>query len=281
MAPLFLTVRETLRQWQEDKAQQLAAALAFYSLLSLGPLLLIAISIAGLVFGQEAASGQLMAEMEGLVGEAGAGAIQTIVVNSRQETRSVIAAIIGLATLLVGASGVFGQLQGALNTIWRAPPVRRERFWQLVRKRLLSFVMVLGIGFLLLVSLVVSAVLAAMGNYLASTLPAMAGMLEMVNGLVSVAIITLLFAMMFKILPDIHIRWRDVWSGALLAALLFTLGKSFIGLYLGRSAVTSTYGAAGSLVVLMLWVYYSSLILLFGAKLAFVASGQFHREARV
>ncbi len=268
----------TTQQWMEDKSPQLAAALAFYSLLSLGPLLLIAIAIAGAMFGTEAATGQIVGQIEGLLGKSGAEAVQSVIANSRKPSSNLMAAVIGVVTLLIGASGVFGQLQDSLNVIWKAPARPVKTIWYTVKNRLLSFAMVLGVGFLLMISLLLSAILAAMGTYFIGILPRFAPMLEVINNVVTLGVVTLLFAMIFKVLPDIRIQWRDVWGGAFLSAVLFTIGKYLIGLYLGSSAIGTTYGAAGSFVVLALWVYYSALILFFGAELAYTYSGKFHTE---
>ena len=257
---------QTLRNWWADDAAGMGAALSFYSVLSLGPLLLIVISIAGLVFGQEAASGHLFHQIKGLVGMEGAEAIQTVIANSRREESGIWATIIGLVTLLLAASSFFGHLQSALNKIWKAEPPRHSNLWMMIQRRLFSFAMVLGIAFLLLISLVVSAGLSALGEFFSGRFPEFA--LQLVNVIISFSVITLLFAMIFKILPDKRVHWGDVWLGAMLTAALFTLGKQLIGLYLGHSALSSTYGAAGSLIVVLIWVYYSSQILFFGAEFA-------------
>lgn len=258
-----LLYAETIREWLRDDVMSRGAALAFYSVLSIGPLLLIVISIAGLVFGAEAASGRVSHEISGLVGYESAKAVEAILAHSRNTEEGFWAGAIGIITLIVAATGVFGQLQDALNHIWHVKSTRKA-WWQGVRKRLLSFAMVLGIGFLLLVSLVISAGLAAVGDRFASFMSPL--WLELINFLLSFGITMLLFAMIYRILPDIHIRWRDVWIGAAMTALLFYFGKALIGLYLGQSAVGSTYGAAGSLVVVLVWIYYSAQILFLGAE---------------
>lgn len=253
----------TLRKWLEDDASRLAAALAFYSALSLGPLLLIVIAIGGLAFGQEAASGHVFAEIRGLVGNEGAEAIQTALAHSRNQATGFWATLIGVVTLMIAALGVFGQLQDALNIIWHAK--RRPRnFWWMIEKRVLSFAMILSIGFLLLTSLIVSAVLSAIGAYFTGLLPTVA--LQLANMIISFSVITVLFAMIFRILPDVYIEWREVWVGAAITALLFSFGKLLIGMYLGHSALGSTYGAAGSLMVVLIWIYYSAQILFLGAE---------------
>ncbi len=265
--------KETVVRWTEDKASALAAALAYYSLFSLAPLVLIAVAVAGLVFGQQAAEGQLYAQLAGLIGDASAKALQAIVANMHQQkSGGVVATIVGLATLFFGATGVFAQLQDSMNTIWKAKPPSTNDIVEFLRVRLLSFSMVLGIGFLLLVSLLLSAFLAAVGEYLGSFLPGGAAVGQALNATVSLVVVTVLFAMIYKLLPDTYVAWRDVWLGALVTSLLFTIGKFAIGVYLGKASVGSSYGAAGSVVILLLWVYYSSMILYLGAEFTHVYS---------
>ncbi|MGZ6028105.1 MAG: YihY/virulence factor BrkB family protein [Myxococcaceae bacterium] len=265
--------KETVVRWTEDKASALAAALAYYSLFSLAPLVLIAVAVAGLVFGQQAAEGQLYAQLAGLIGDASAKALQAIVANMHQQkSGGVVATIVGLATLFFGATGVFAQLQDSMNTIWKAKPPSTNDIVEFLRVRLLSFSMVLGIGFLLLVSLLLSAFLAAVGEYLGSVLPGGVAVGQALNATVSLLVVTVLFAMIYKLLPDTYVAWRDVWLGALVTSLLFTIGKFAIGVYLGKASVASSYGAAGSVVILLLWVYYSSMILYLGAEFTHVYS---------
>lgn len=265
--------KETVTRWTEDKASALAAALAYYALFSLAPLVLIAVAVAGLVFGQQAAEGQLYTQLAGLIGDASAKAVQSIVANlHQQQGGGVLATVVGVATLLFGATGVFAQLQDSMNTIWKAKPPTTNGIVEFLRVRLLSFSMVLGIGFLLLVSLVLSAMLAAVGEYLGTFLPGGAAVGQALNATVSLVVVTALFAMIYKLLPDTPVAWRDVWVGALLTSFLFTLGKFAIGVYLGKASVASSYGAAGSVVILLLWVYYSSLILYLGAEFTHVYS---------
>ena len=263
--------KETVTRWTEDKASALAAALAYYSLFSLAPLVLIAVAVAGLVFGHQAAEGQLYSQLAGLIGDAGAKALQEIVARMNQEQGGgVVATIVGVATLLFGASGVFAQLQDSMNTIWKARSPTTNGILDFLRVRLLSFSMVLGIGFLLLISLVLSAILAALGDYLGAFLPGGAAVGHALNATVSLLVVTVLFAMIFKLLPDTRVAWKDVVLGALVTSFLFTIGKFAIGFYLGKASVASSYGAAGSVVILLLWVYYSSLILYFGAEFTHV-----------
>jgi membrane protein len=258
--------RETGRQWLEDKVPRLGAALAYYSALSLAPLLVIAIAIAGLFFGEAAARGHLLDQFRGLVGVQGGEAIETMIAHARKPRTGTIAGVVGVVVLLFGASGVVGQLQDALNTIWEVAPKPGRGVLGFLRDRFLSLAMVLGVGFLLLVSLVLTTVLTALGTYVTGLLPGAAVLLHALNSVVSLVVITLLFALIFKLLPDVKISWGDVWIGAVLTAVLFTLGKFLLGLYLGHSGLSSTYGAAGSLVALLVWVYYSAQILFFGAE---------------
>jgi len=265
--------KETVTRWTEDKASALAAALAYYSLFSLAPLVLIAVAVAGLAFGQQAAEGQLYSQLAGLMGDATAKALQGMVANMhQQEGGGIVATIVGIATLLFGASGVFAQLQDSMNTIWKARSPTTNGIVDFLRVRMLSFSMVLGIGFLLLVSLILSAVLAAVGEYLGLFLPGGAAVGHALNATVSLVVVTALFAMIYKLLPDTPVAWSDVWVGSLLTSFLFTVGKFAIGFYLGKASVASSYGAAGSVVILLLWVYYSSLILYLGAEFTHVYS---------
>lgn len=256
----------TYMKWSEDHAQGLGAALAFYTVFSLAPLLLIVIAIAGLVFGQEAAEGQIIGQIQGLVGEESAKAIQGILENVRKPATGLIATALAIITLLFGATGVFAQLQEALNTIWGVENKAGLGILQVLRNRFLSFMTVLGSGFLLLASLVLSAGLAAIGHKLEYLLPGPEPLIQVINFLVSFGVITVLFAMIYKMLPDVSIQWSDVWIGAGMTSLLFTIGKFLIGLYLGKSDVGVVYGAAGSLIVILLWVYYAAQIFLLGAE---------------
>ncbi len=257
--------RQAFADWREDGAPRLGAALAYYTLFSLAPLLLAAIAIAGLAFGEEAARGRIVAELEALVGRAGAEAVQQLVASSRRPEAGIFATIVALGTLLLGASGVFVELRNALNVIWevKAPA---SGLAAAVRTRLAAFGLVVAVGFLLLVSLVVSAALSAVGRTLAGGAEP-AAMLQALNTVASLGVITVLFAMLFKFLPDADIAWRDVWVGALTTSALFSAGKYLIGLYLARSSVSSTFGAAGSVVILMVWIYYAAQIFFFGAEL--------------
>ena len=263
---LWHLFKTTASKWSDDKAPRLGAALAYYTVFSLAPLLVIVIGIAGLIFGDKAAEGAIVEQISGLVGEQSAEAIQTMLANARTPSTGGLATVFGIVTLLIGASGLFGQLQDALNTIWGVEPKPGRGVLGMIKDRFVSFVALLGTAFLLLVSLVVSAGLAAAGSAFKALLPAPETVLHLLNASVSFAVIIGLFAMMFKVLPDVKIAWRDVWLGAAVTALLFAVGKYAIALYLGKSDVGSAYGAAGSLVIILVWVYYSAQILLFGAE---------------
>ncbi len=260
-------LRQTLSDWLDDDASRLAAALAFYTALSLAPLLVIVISIAGLAFGDEAARGQIVGQIDGLVGPDGAAAVQTILASARDPASGVVATIVGVVVLLVGASGVFGELQGALNVIFEVKPRPGRGVLGFVKDRFFSFTMVIGVGFLLLVSLVIGAAITAVGSRLGGVPDAWPILWQALHLIVSLVVATGLFALIFKIIPDVQIGWRDVVPGAIATAVLFTLGRYLIGLYLGHGAVSSSYGAAGSLVAMLVWVYYSAQILFFGAEL--------------
>jgi membrane protein len=260
-------VKEAFADWKDDNAPRLGAALAYYTVFSLAPLLVIAVAIAGLAFGAEAAQGRIVVEIQGLVGKAGAEAVQGMLESARKPSSSVWAAILGTVTLLLGASGAFAELRGALNVVWEAPPRPGGGLWGAIRDRLLSFAMVLVLGFLLLVSLAMSAGLSAVNGYTVGLWPGAKALLEAVNAVFSFGIVTVLFAAIFKLLPDTKIAWRDVWAGAATTAALFTVGKTLIGLYLGKSSIASAYGAAASLAIILAWVYYAAQILFFGAEL--------------
>lgn len=259
-------LRETFSEWSEDRASRLAAALAYYATFSLAPLLIIAIAMAGLIFGQEAVQSQIIEQVQGLIGDRGARLVQTMIEGAYQPTSRIPATVIGIATLLFGASGVFAQLHSALNTIWNVAPRPGRGVLALVKDRFISFTMVLAVGFLLLVSLVVSAALAALGRYLDTLLPNLINTVKILNLVISFGVVTLLFAMIYKFLPDVKIKWGDVWIGAAITSLLFTVGKQLIGLYLGHSSAASVYGAAGSLAIILIWIYYSAQIVFLGAE---------------
>jgi membrane protein len=266
MKRYFNLFKQAFSEFGEDKAQRLGAALAYYTIFSLAPLLLIAIAIAGLVFGREAAQGEIFGQLSGVLGQQAAEAVQEMVKSANKPKSGTIATIIGIVTLLFGAAGVFGQLKDALNTIWNVEPKKSGGIMTMIKDRFLSFAMVFGTGFLLLVSLVLDSAVAAAGHFLGNRLPGGEVLWQGVQIVLSLAVVTLLFALIFRFLPDIHPTWRDVWFGAVFTAVLFVLGKFGLGIYFGKSAVGSSYGAAGSLVLLLLWVYYSAQILFFGAE---------------
>jgi membrane protein len=269
-------LKKTASEWMEDDAPTLGAALAYYTVFSLAPLLTIAIAIAGFFFGKEAGQGQIFDELRGLIGEETGKAVQEMVQSANaQPTVGIIATIVSVVMLLFGASGVFGQLQASLNRIWEVKPKPGRGVLGILRDRLLSFGFTLVVGFLLLVSLVLTAAIALVAEWMGGLMPGSETLAQLLNFVLSLALITLLFGMMFKFLPDAKIAWHDVWIGAFLTALLFTVGKFALGLYLGKSSVASSYGAAGSLIVLLLWVYYSSQILFFGAEFTQVYANRF------
>lgn len=268
-------LKETYQEFNEDKVPRLGAALAYYMLFSLAPLLVLVIAIAGMAFGEEAARGQIVGAIGGLVGQQGAEAIQAMIQGASHPASGILATIIGLVTLLLGASGVFGELQDALNTIWEVTEKPGQGIVHLIRERFFSFSLVVGTGFLLLVSMVITAALQAFGKILAGFIPGGDLFLQILNFVISFAVTTLLFALLYKVVPDAEIAWRDVWIGALVTAVLFSIGRIAIGLYLGRSATASTYGAAGSLVIVVLWIYYSAQILFFGAEFTQVYANRF------
>ena len=252
--------------WVNDNAMRLSASLAYYSIFSLAPMLIIAISIAGLMFGEQAARGQVAEQMRHLAGSRAAEAIQALVLNTSRKSASLWATIAGVVILLFGASGAFSELKSALNVIWGVQIKPGRALLTLTREKFLSFAMVLGIGFLMLVSLVVSAALTGLGNSLRHVLVLPGFAWQTVDFFISLLVITFLFAMIFKVLPNVELRWSDVGIGATCTGFLFTFGKFLIGLYLGTSGVTSYYGVAGSAIIILLWVYYSSCILFFGAE---------------
>lgn len=276
---MFTLLKETFREWREDGANRLAAALAYYTTFSLAPLLVLIIAIAGLVGGHEAAQSQVMAQVQDLLGVQGREFVQGMIQSASRPSTGVTATIIGAVALLFGALGVFGELQNSLNTIWEVKPKPAKGFLdgikRFVVKRLLSFTMVLGIGFLLLASLVISAALSALGEYIDTRLPFADFWLELINFIISFVVITFLFTMIFKFLPEINIAWKDVWLGAAVTSALFSLGKFLIGFYLGRSEVGNTFGAAGSLAILLIWIYYSAQILFFGAEFTQVYANKY------
>ena len=267
MKATFALLKETAGAWSADYAPSMGAALSYYTLFSIAPLLLIVIAVAGFVFGAEAARGEIFGQLAGLVGPDGAKGIQGLLQAADQPRQGAFATMVGIATLILGATTVFGELQNALDRIWRAPAREASKgWWTLLRTRLLSFGMILGIAFLLTVSLVLSAAIAALGKWWGAA-EVLAHVLEVA---LSFGLTTVLFALIYRFIPRANVAWHDVWIGAAVTAILFAVGKLLIGLYLGKSSVASSFGAAGSLVVVILWVYYSAQIFLFGAEFTWV-----------
>ncbi len=262
---IWTLLKETVLSFIEDDALSRGASMAFYAVTSLAPILLIVVAIAGLVFGEDAARNALAGQFQGLMGQQSAELLQGAIQNAGKKSSGIFATVIGAVTLLVTASGVFGEMQSALNAIWKASP-QGTTVSRLIRARAASLGLVAALGFLLLVSLVVSAGISALGDYVNAAIPFGKLLLTVVSALVSFAMIAVLFAAIYKVLPDRRLQWRDVIVGAIATSLLFTIGKTLIGWYLGTSAVASTYGAAGALLIVLLWIYYSSEIFLLGAE---------------
>lgn len=262
----WILTKAAASSWVDDYAQSMGAALAYYTMLSIAPFLLIVISLAGMIFGAEAARGEIAAQLQELMGRQGAEAVQNLLESASRPAESIAAAVAGVLVLLVSATSVFAELQDALDRIWRAPKRSRMGIWSLLRARLLSFGTIAGISFLLMVSLVVSAGLASLGKMWGSRFADWQSLVGAVNLVVSYALTATVFAMIYKVMPRAKVAWTDVAIGAGVTALLFTMGKSLIGLYIGRSGLTSGFGAAGSLVMAMVWVYYSAQIFLLGAE---------------
>jgi membrane protein len=276
---------ESIAKFWEDSPFQLAAALSFYTVLSLSPLVLIVVAAAGLVLGDQPVRTELLSQIRALVGEAGAETVRTVLESTTIRGQSLGSMIVGIITLLFGATTVFTQLQSSLNQIWDVKTAvktvtRRGLLWSLIRTRLLSLALVLVLGFLLLVSLVVSAVLAAFQGYLSRVFPGGGTLWQIANLVVSLLVISVLVAMVYRLLPDVQLDWPDVWVGAATTSVLFGVGKFLIGLYLGHASIGSSYGAAGSLVVFLVWVYYSSLIMFLGAEITVVYARQRRRRVR-
>jgi membrane protein len=266
-APEFLPIfGAAMRAWWDDDALRLGASLAYYTLFAIAPVLLVATAISGMVFGAEAVRGEIVGQLDQLIGRDGALAVQDLLEGASQRRAGIFATVIGSITFVIAATGAFLELQGALNTIWRVKPKSGANLRVFLVDRLRSFGLVVAIGFLLMVSLAVTAALAALSGWLARRSSSVPLVWRGVNMLVSIVVATALFAMLYRFLPDVRLRWRDVTTGAFVTAVLFTIGQQLIGLYLGQSSVASTYGAAGSVMILLLWVYYSCQILLLGAE---------------
>ena len=264
---LFRMFVQSAKAWSDDYAPSMGAAISYYTVFSLAPLLVIVIAIAGAVFGRDAVSGAIVAQLSGLIGQQGASLVQSIVTASAQSDKSGIAGIISAVILVIGATSVFTELQNALDRIWHVPPSQKPQgIWAMLRTRILSFGLIIGLVFLLMVSLAVSAGVSAIGSLTADLMPGQEVLLHIVNELISIGVFTVMFAMIYKLMPSVHIAWRDVWVGAFTTAVLFEIGKFLIGLYIGKSSMTETFAAAGSLVVLLAWVYYAAQIFLLGAE---------------
>jgi membrane protein len=259
-----MVVKEAATNWSSHKDARQGAALAYYSVFSLGPIIVIAIAVAGLLFGHEAVTSQVMSSIKEMLGETGAKAVEAMLAGASRPAAGILATVLGLGALLFAAIGVVVQLKDALNVVWEVEESEESGIWHFARNYVLSFAAVLALGFLLLVSLVVSAGLAAAGKYVSTYLPE--GALHIASMLISFGVVMVLFAMMFKWLPDVSVGWRDVWLGAFLTALFFEVGKAAIGFYIGKQGLESTYGAAASIVVVLIWVYYTSQIILMGAE---------------
>lgn len=274
---IYKFVKLVIDEWTSDKAPKLGASLAYYTVFSLAPLLLIAISVAGLIFGKDAAQGEIVGQIQDLIGKEGAQVVQTALKNTSDTETGIIALAVSFVTLIVGSTTVFIELQDSLNMIWKVRPKTDRNFIRgFLIDRAQSFALVIATGFLLLVSLLVSAGLSAFNNFLSKRfieIPYL--LLEVINNVLSLGIVFILFSLIYKILPDVHVKLKDVWIGALVTSVLFVIGKFLIGLYLGSNSLGSTWGAAGSLVVLLLWVYYSAQILFLGAEFTHIYTRDF------
>jgi membrane protein len=279
----FGLFKQTLTEFGEDKVPRLGAALAYYTIFSIAPLLLIAIAIAGFVLGKDAAQGQLVGQLKGLLGSGAASAIEEMIRNAAKPKAGTIATIVGIVTLLFGASGVFGELHDGLNTIWDVKKKKVSGIFGFIKDRFLSVAMVMGVGFLLLVSLIIDTAVSFMGKWMSRHLPGGETLWQIIELGLSFAVITVMFAMIFRFLPELKIEWHDVWFGAAFTAFLFVIGKFGLAFYFGKAAVGSSFGAAGSLVLLLVWIYYSAQILYFGAEFTQVyarSHGSLKAEAR-
>jgi len=267
----YQLAKKSVSAWIDDYAPSMGAAISYYTVFSIAPLLIIVIAVAGSVWGREAVQGEIVAQLTGLIGQDGATGVQALIESANKPAKGIIATIISVAVLIVGATTVFAELQSALDRVWDVPPSQKASgLWATLRARLLSLGFILGLGFLLAVSLVISAGVAAFGGWAHGLFPGWELLLQVLNTAISLGISSLLFAMIFKLMPQARVSWRDVWVGAAVTAVLFEVGKALIGLYIGKSSVTSSFAAAGSLVVLLLWVYYSAQIFLLGAEFTWV-----------
>ena len=273
----WTVAKEAVANWSGHKDARQGAALAYYSVFSLGPIILIATAVAGLLFDHEAVTGQVMSSLKEMLGENGAKAVEAMLAGASRPAAGILASVLGIGALLFAAIGVIVQLKDALNVVWEVEESKEGGIWHFARNYVLSFAAVLALGFLLLVSLLITAGLAAAGKFAAPYMPE--GVLHLVSMPASFAVVALLFAMMFKWLPDVSVAWGDVWLGALLTALFFELGKAAIGLYIGKQGLESTYGAAASIVVVLIWVYYTSQIILMGAEVTYAYSNRHNHQS--
>jgi membrane protein len=274
-ATWWTLVKTAIASWLEDYAPSMGAALSYYTLFSLAPLLLIVVSVAGLVFGEDAVRGELFNQLQGLMGGDAAKAVEGLLASVNKPGKGVAGTVVGVLLLLFGATTVFAELQDALDRIWRAPARKKGGLWSLLRARVLSFGLILGLAFLLMVSLVLGAAIAALGRWWGGAFGGWETLLQIVNLLIGFGLTTVVFAMIYKLMPRVHVRWHDVWLGALVTSALFTIGKFLIGLYIGKSGVASGFGAAASLIVILVWVYYSAQIFLVGAEFTWVYAKTF------
>lgn len=277
----YYLTRDSIKAWQEDYAASLGAAIAFYTAFSIAPLMIIIIAIAGFVWGEDAVRGEIIQQLGGIVGNDAAAGIQALIRNADRPSQGLVATLISAGILVWGSTRVFAELQSALDRIWEVPrAVRSQGIWRTLRARLLSFGLVLGLAFLLIVSLVISTGLAALGQWAGGFFPGMEAALQLANAVITFGITTVLFAMIFKFMPQATIAWRDVWIGALVTAVLFEAGKFLIGMYVGKSASVSVLAAAGSLIVLLIWVYYAAQVFLLGAEFTWIYARNYgsHRK---
>lgn len=267
--------RKSIAAWIDDYAPSMGAAISYYTIFSMAPLLIIVIAVAGFIWGREAVEGQLFGQLSALVGQDGAAGIQTLVASADKPAAGIVATAISVGVLVFGSTTVFAELQSALDRIWQVPEAQKKSgIWATIRSRLLSFGLILCLAFLLMVTLVISAAVSALGNWAHGLFPGWEFVLQAVNICVSLAITTLLFALIYKMMPQATIAWRDVWVGAGVTAGLFEIGKFLIGLYLGKSSITSSFAAAGSLVIVLIWVYYAAQVFLLGAEFTWVYANE-------
>ena len=267
----YEVAKKSANAWVDDYAPSMGAAISYYTVFSIAPLLIIVIAVAGLVWGRDAVQGEIVGQLSGLIGADGASGVQALIANANQPAKGLVATIISVVVLVIGATTVFAELQSALDRIWDVPATKKAAgIWATLRARLLSLGFILGLGFLLAVSLVFSAGTAALGSWAQGLFPGWDSVMLVINFVISLGLATLLFGLIFKLMPQARVAWRDVWVGAAVTAVLFEIGKTLIGLYIGKSSVTSSFAAAGSLVVLLIWVYYSAQIFLLGAEFTWV-----------